>query len=91
MSTIHHLSDTESGELRWQGVPVRAYGSENSGADRATRQVLIGIDENSPNYTIMAFMSCTGVRGCASVTTNTNSTAEMWSTSLATRSTGSLP
>jgi quercetin dioxygenase-like cupin family protein len=55
MSTIHHLSDTESGELRWQGVPVSAYGSENGDADRATRQVLIGIDENSPNFNMRYF------------------------------------
>ena len=55
MSTIHHLSDTESGELRWQGVPVRAYGPENSGADKATRQVLIGIDENSTNFHMRYF------------------------------------
>jgi quercetin dioxygenase-like cupin family protein len=55
MSTIHHLSDTEDGELRWQGVQVRAYGPENSGADKATRQVLIGIDENSPNFHLRYF------------------------------------
>src|SRR5712691_3237605 len=55
MSVIHHLSDTASGELRWQGVPVRVYGPENSGADKATRQVLIGIDESSPNFHMRYF------------------------------------
>lgn len=52
---IHHLDPSEHGELRWQGVPVRAYGPENSGADRATRQVLIGADENSPHFHMRYF------------------------------------
>jgi len=53
---IHHpLDQSENGELRWQGVPVRAYGPENSGADRATRQVLIGSDENSPHFHMRYF------------------------------------
>jgi len=55
MSTIHHINTMEDGELRWQGVPVRAYGPENSGADLATRQVLIGNDENSPNFHMRYF------------------------------------
>jgi len=45
----------EKGELRWQGVPVRAYGPENSSADRATRQILIGTGENSPNFHMRYF------------------------------------
>src|SRR5713226_9856355 len=55
MSTIHHLDKMENDELRWQGVPVRAYGPENSGADRATRQVLIGNDEQSPHFHMRYF------------------------------------
>ena len=55
MSIIHHLRHLENGELRWQDVPVRAYGPENSGADRATRQVLIGTDEHSPSFHVRYF------------------------------------
>jgi len=55
MSTIHYLIDTENDELRWQDVAVRAYGPENSGADGATRQVLIGSDENSQNFHMRYF------------------------------------
>ena len=52
---IHRLARLENGEMRWQGVPVRAYSPENSGADRATRQVLIGQDENSPHFHLRYF------------------------------------
>ena len=55
MSVIHHFSGMENGELRWQNVPVRAYGPENSGADRATRRILVGSDENSPNFHMRYF------------------------------------
>jgi quercetin dioxygenase-like cupin family protein len=55
MAIIHHIGDMKNGELRWKGVPVRAYGPENSGADCATRQVLIGDDENSPNFHMRYF------------------------------------
>ncbi len=55
MKIIHPLGQSENGELRWQGVPVRAYGPESSGADRATRQVLIGPDENSPHFHVRYF------------------------------------
>jgi quercetin dioxygenase-like cupin family protein len=55
MSTIHHLNDSENDELRWRDVTVRAYGPEDSGADRATRQVLIGSDENSQNFHMRYF------------------------------------
>lgn len=47
MAIIHRQGTLENGELRWLDVVVRAYGPENSGADKATRQVLIGPDENS--------------------------------------------
>ncbi len=52
---IHRLDHPEHDEMRWQGVPVRAYGSENSGADRATRQILIGSDESSPHFHMRYF------------------------------------
>jgi len=55
MTIIHHLRHLENGELRWQDVPVRAYGPENSGADHATRQVLIGTDEHSPSFHMRYF------------------------------------
>jgi S-methyl-1-thioxylulose 5-phosphate methylthiotransferase len=55
MAIIHHREDMENGELRWHDVPVRAYGPENSSADRATRQILIGAGENSPNFHMRYF------------------------------------
>lgn len=55
MSTIHRAGRVEQGEIRWQDVPLRAYGPENSGADRATRQVLIGNDEQSPHFHMRYF------------------------------------
>ena len=55
MAIIHRQGSVENGEMRWQDVPVRAYGPENSGATKATRQILIGPDENSPNFHIRYF------------------------------------
>jgi quercetin dioxygenase-like cupin family protein len=55
MGIIHSQNNIENGELRWHDVAVRAYGPENSGADRATRQILIGTDENSPNFHMRYF------------------------------------
>src|SRR5260370_21217723 len=55
MGIIHRRSTIENGELRWHDVLVRAYGPENSGADSATRQILIGTDENSPNFHVRYF------------------------------------
>ena len=55
MGIIHRRGTIENGELRWHDVPVRAYGPENSGADSATRQILIGTDENSPNFHVRYF------------------------------------
>ena len=55
MGIIHRQSTIENGELRWQDVVVRAYGPENSGADSATRQILIGAEENSPNFHVRYF------------------------------------
>ena len=52
---IHRLARLENGEIRWQGVPVRTYGPENSGADGATRQVLIGPEENAPHFHMRYF------------------------------------
>lgn len=55
MGVIHRFRRLENGELRWQGVPLTAYGPENSGADRATRQVLIGPKEDAPNFHMRYF------------------------------------
>ena len=55
MSIIHRSTTEENGELRWQNVPVRAYGPENSGANRATRQILIGNEESSPHFHLRYF------------------------------------
>ncbi len=55
MTTIHRSTTTENGELRWQNVPVRVYGPENSGAKCATRQVMIGNKESSPHFHLRYF------------------------------------
>ncbi len=55
MGTIHRFKQIEDGELRWHDVPVRAYGPDNSGADRATRQILIGTEEGSHNFHLRYF------------------------------------
>ena len=55
MGIIHRFKSIEGGELRWQDVLVSAYGPENSKADRATRQILIGIGEQSPHFHMRYF------------------------------------
>ncbi len=55
MGIIHRFRKLERGELRWEDVPVRAYGPENSDADRATRQILIGTGEDSPHFHMRYF------------------------------------
>jgi quercetin dioxygenase-like cupin family protein len=55
MSTIHRAAGQENGEFRWQNVPVRAYGPENSGADKATRQIMIGSEEQAENFHLRYF------------------------------------
>src|SRR2546429_2479666 len=55
MSIIRRFNGTENGEFRWQDVALRAYGLENSGADRATRQILVGNEENSPHFHMRYF------------------------------------
>jgi len=55
MGIIHRFNSIEDGELRWQDVPVNAYGPENSRADRATRQILIGMREQSPHFHMRYF------------------------------------
>jgi S-methyl-1-thioxylulose 5-phosphate methylthiotransferase len=55
MGIIHRRDNRENGELRWRDVQVRAYGPGNSGADGATRQILIGIEEDSPNFHMRYF------------------------------------
>jgi len=55
MGIIHHIHAIEDGEFRWQDVPVSAYGPENSRAERATRQILIGREEQSPYFHMRYF------------------------------------
>ena len=55
MSIIHRYQGREHGEYRWQDIAVRAYGPENSNAERATRQVLIGSEESSPHFHLRYF------------------------------------
>ena len=55
MSAIHRFSGIKDGELRWQDVLVRAYGPDNSAADRATRQILVGNEEGSPHFHMRYF------------------------------------
>lgn len=55
MSVIRRSGGADSGELRWQGVPVRVYGPDTSSADKATRQILIGTDEHSPHFHMRYF------------------------------------
>ncbi|MBO0778777.1 MAG: cupin domain-containing protein [Ktedonobacteraceae bacterium] len=55
MGVIHRRAASEGGELRWEGVSLRAYGPENSGALHATRQILVGHDERSPHFHMRYF------------------------------------
>ena len=55
MSTIHRATTAENGEFRWQDVPVRVYGPENSGAMHATRQIMIGTEESAPHFHLRYF------------------------------------
>ena len=55
MGIIHRYSGIKHGELRWLDVPVSAYGPENSRAEGATRQILIGTMENSPHFHMRYF------------------------------------
>ncbi len=55
MGVIHHRAAMQNGEFRWQAIPLRAYGPENSTAEGATRQILIGNDENAHNFHLRYF------------------------------------
>jgi quercetin dioxygenase-like cupin family protein len=55
MSIIRRSATVENGELRWQDLPVRAYGPENSTASRATRQIMIGSEEGAPHFHLRYF------------------------------------
>jgi len=62
MSVIRRFKKLEDGELRWEEVPIRAYeanGEDESaggrGAERASRQVLIGNDEQAPHFHLRYF------------------------------------
>ncbi|QBD83219.1 cupin domain-containing protein [Ktedonosporobacter rubrisoli] len=55
MSKIHRFKKLEQGELRWQDIPVSAYGPDNSRAKEATRQILVGNDEGAPHFHMRYF------------------------------------
>lgn len=55
MSVIQRFQSIAGGEMRWADIMVRAYGPENSTAKGATRQILIGNEENSPNFHMRYF------------------------------------
>ncbi len=55
MGVIHRFISTDNGEFRWHDVPLSAYGPENSRAERATRQILIGTEEQSPHFHLRYF------------------------------------
>jgi quercetin dioxygenase-like cupin family protein len=55
MSTVHRSGKMEHGELRWQDVGLRQYGPANSGAERASRQILVGDEEGSANFHLRYF------------------------------------
>lgn len=55
MGIIYHKAPPQHGEYRWQGVPVHAYGPENSQAKGASRQILIGMAENAPHFHMRYF------------------------------------
>ena len=55
MGMIHRFKSLEEGELRWQDVQVSSYGHQNSRADRASRQILIGNEEQAPHFHLRYF------------------------------------
>lgn len=55
MSVVRHRQSPVDGEWRWQDIAVRAYGPENSGALRATRQILVGQEEDAPHFHMRYF------------------------------------
>lgn len=55
MGIIHRFKKLEDGEMRWQDIALRAYGPDNSAAERATRQVLIGPDEQALHFHLRYF------------------------------------
>jgi S-methyl-1-thioxylulose 5-phosphate methylthiotransferase len=55
LSVIHRFTGMRDGELRWQDIPLRAYGPDNSDAKGSTRQVLVGNEESSPHFHMRYF------------------------------------
>jgi quercetin dioxygenase-like cupin family protein len=55
MSTVHRQGNMEHGELRWWDVQLRQYGPADSGAEGASRQVLVGADEGSSKFHLRYF------------------------------------
>jgi quercetin dioxygenase-like cupin family protein len=54
MAVLHRYTPGADGP-RWAGVPLRAYGPENSTALLASRQILIGPDEAAPHFHLRYF------------------------------------
>lgn len=57
MAVIHKFlgeAEDKSG-LRWDGVPVKDYGSQAPKVKDATRQILLGHDEKSDNFHLRYF------------------------------------
>jgi quercetin dioxygenase-like cupin family protein len=54
MAVLHRHQPGPDG-LRWEDIPVRAYGPENSTAQAASRQILIGTDEAAPHFHLRYF------------------------------------
>jgi quercetin dioxygenase-like cupin family protein len=55
MGTVHHPGKMEHGELRWQDKQLHQYGPANSGAEGASRQILVGDEEGSANFHLRYF------------------------------------
>jgi quercetin dioxygenase-like cupin family protein len=59
MAVLHRYQPGADGPA-WADVPIRAYGPENSTARDATRQVLIGPDEDAPHFHLRYFRVAPG-------------------------------
>lgn len=54
MAVLHRQMPGPEG-LRWEGVPISAYGPDNSTALYASRQILIGQAEAAPHFHLRYF------------------------------------
>lgn len=57
MSSIHRFNG-EGTQFQWEGVPVRDYGA--SGFEGVVKHVLIGEDDNAPNFVVRYFQVAPG-------------------------------